>query len=92
MFNNFLKFDKMITPVIIRIIFWIGLAVSVIIALGMIISGLSSSWGGGFQVLTGLITLVLGPLMVRIYCELLIVIFKINDSLFEIKEHIKKDA
>ena len=92
MFNDFLKFDKMITPVIIKIIFWIGLVVSVIIALGMIISGLGSPWGGGLQVLTGLITLVLGPLMVRIYCELLIVIFKINDSLFEIKEHIKKDA
>ena len=88
MLDDFLKFDKMITPVIIKIIFWIGLVASVIIALGMIISGLGSRWGGGVEVLTGLVTLVLGPLMVRIYCELLIVIFKINDSLSEIKENI----
>jgi hypothetical protein len=88
MLDDFLKFDKMITPVIIKVIFWIGLVASVIIALGMIISGLGSRLGGGIEVLTGLVTLVLGPLMVRIYCELLIVIFKINDSLSEIKENI----
>lgn len=92
MLDDFLKFDKMITPVIIKVIFWIGLVASVIIALGMIISGLGSRLGGGIEVLTGLVTLVLGPLMVRIYCELLIVIFKINDSLSEIKENIKKDV
>lgn len=92
MFSDFLKFDKMITPVIIKIIFWVGLVVSVVIALGMIIAGLSSPWGGGLQVLGGLAILVVGPLTVRVYCELLIIIFKINESLSEIKENLKKDA
>lgn len=91
MLNDFLKFDKMITPVIIKGVFWIGLIISVIVGLGMIISGLSSAWGGGVDVLAGILLLVLGPLSVRIYCELLMVMFKINDSLTEIKESLKRE-
>lgn len=87
MLNDFLKFDKMITPVIIKIIFWVGLVFSILIALATIISGLASPYGGGMEVLIGLAMLFLGPLVVRIYCELLIVVFKINDSLTEIKEY-----
>ena len=90
MLGDFLNFDKMITPVIIKIIFWIGITICIIAGLAMIISGVSSYWGGGLQVLSGLATLILGPLGVRVYCELLIIIFKINDSLSEIKEHKKK--
>jgi hypothetical protein len=32
-----------------------------------------------------LVTLILGPLFWRIYCELLIVIFRINETLTEIR-------
>ncbi len=92
MLSDFLKFDKMITPVIIKIIFWIGLAVSTITALSLVFSGLNNPWGGGFEVLLGLLTLILGPLTVRVYCELLIIAFKINDSLSEIKENLKKET
>lgn len=89
--NEFISFNKMITPAIIRIIFWLGVAASVLLALVMIIGGAASPYGGGAMVIGGLTLLVLGPLSVRIYCELLIVMFKIHETLNTISAKIKKN-
>jgi len=78
-FSNLVTFDKMITPTIIKIIFWIGSVVAIIAGLGMLFQG-------GRFVIIGLVWIVLGPLIVRIYCEIVIVIFKINDNLREINQ------
>lgn len=85
MLKEISSFDKMITPVIIKIIFWLGIAGSVIAGLSAIISGAGSSYGGGAQVLTGLLILIFGPISTRIYCELLIILFKMYELLNEIK-------
>jgi hypothetical protein len=76
--NDFLSFRKMITPLVIVIIFWLGVAVQVIVAFGMMFQG-------GAYILLGLIWLVIGPLLVRIYCELLILLFRIYDELVAIR-------
>ena len=78
--NDFIKFKKMITPVIIQILFWIGIVGSVIF--GII------TYGGG-MVFMGILIILLGPLVVRIYCELLIVVFSINDTLTDVKNILK---
>lgn len=83
--KTFLSFDKMITPTLIKIIFYIGIIMSTLTGIGMILGGMRSHFGGGIQVFLGLLTLVISPIIVRVYCELLIVIFKIHDSLNEIK-------
>lgn len=90
--EDFLKFKKMITPVIIQILFWIGVAVCVIMGLVAMVGGANSPYGGGQVVLGGLLLIFLGPLAVRIYCELLIVIFSINDTLTDIKNGLKGGA
>ena len=84
--NEFLSFRKMITPILIQVIFWIGVALCVIAGLIGIIGGARADFGGGTQVLEGLLTLLLGPLFVRIYCELLIVIFRIHEELVAIRK------
>jgi hypothetical protein len=84
--EEYLSFRKMITPVIIQIVFWIGAVFVALYGLWMIFSGATSRFGGGTVVLGGLVTLVLGPLFWRIYCELLIVIFRIHESLNELTE------
>ena len=89
--EDFFTFKKMITPVIIQILFWIGVGLCVILGLISIVSGASSAFGGGPAVLTGLVMLLVGPFIVRIYCELLIVIFSINDNLKEVKDIISKE-
>ncbi len=78
--EDFLKFKKMVTPVVIQILFWIGIVACVI---GGLLTMRNS-------VIQGLLVLLLGPLGVRIYCELLIVLFSINDTLTEMKNLLKK--
>lgn len=90
MISNFLRFDSMITPTIIKVVFWIGTGLSVLSGLGLVISGMNAIIGGGAQVFSGLVTIIVGPLFVRIYCELLIIFFKMHESLIEIKNTLAK--
>jgi len=82
--NSILYFDKMITPRIITLIYWL-------LALVAIISGLASMFGGweGFtfgKFLFGVGIAVGGILGARIWCELLIVLFKIHENTTKIAE------
>ena len=96
--NEFLDFRKMITPTIIKIIFWIGAGVSLLTGFGLIIAGMAASGeagrygyqGGvpsGVLVLLGLLEMVFGPLLVRISCELTILFFRIYETLNEIRDN-----
>ncbi len=81
--KDFLFFRKMITPMIIQILFWIGI---VVVVIGGFVTMFTSSF------LAGLGMVILGPIGVRLWTELLIVIFKINDTLTDIRNNTKKDA
>ena len=85
--NDFLAFRKMITPTVIQIIFWIGVIYCIIVGIVMIAVGVAGDRGGGAPVLMGIASLILGPLFVRIYCELLIILFRIHDRLTEISNN-----
>ncbi len=87
--KDFLTFRKMITPMVIQVIFWIGVAACIVMGLVGIIGGAIMRGGAG-AVLSGIFTLLIGPLMVRIYCELLIIFFRMNESLTEIKNNTAK--
>lgn len=87
--NRFVHFDRMITPTIIKFIFWVGVVFSIIVGLIQIFAGIASPFAGGIQVFLGLLTIVLGPLCTRIYCELLMIWFKMHEALQEIKENTK---
>ena len=73
--KNIFFFDSMLTPKIITFVYWLML-------LGSVIGGVSTmfnSYSGGFWM--GLVTLVGGVIFARIWCELLIVLFKIHENL-----------
>ena len=82
--NEYLTFRKFITPMIIQIIFWVGVVAIVLLSLMAIAAGLGS-YGGGQIVLGGLLYLVLGPLFWRIWCELMLIIFRIHDELHQMR-------
>jgi hypothetical protein len=82
--KEFLHFDKMITTSIIKFVFWIGAGLSILSGLIIMIIGVAFD-GGGIAVLLGLLSAVFGPIVVRIYCELLIVFFKIHEALQDLK-------
>ena len=81
--GNFLRFETMITPVVIQAVFWVAVVVTVIVALVTMAQG-------GWSVLVGLLIIVLGPLGARIYCEILIVFFRINDHLRAIQHNTQR--
>lgn len=76
--KDLISFDKLITPQYVQVLFWIGVAASVLVGLGMILTG-------GAGVLFGLAVLVGGPILTRVGCELLVLAFKLVDWIAEIK-------
>ncbi len=81
--SDFWAFRTMVTPVIIQVLFWVGVIVCIVAGLVMI--GMGIKLPGDQMVLKGVLLAILGPLGVRIYCEILIVFFRINETLTEIK-------
>lgn len=90
--KSFISFERMITPVIIKVLFWIGMILSIIGGLIVFFSGVIAGISDGdfLLILGGLVggplSAILGVLMVRIYCELLILFFRINETLTDIKK------
>ena len=80
--KDFLEFRTMITPIIIQIIFWLGVAACIVMGLIFIVAGIKYDARSG---VAGFAILILGPVVVRIYCEILIIFFRINETLMEIK-------
>lgn len=76
--KNLFFFDSMLTPKIITFVYWLML-------IGSVFSGLASmftQYGGGF--IAGLFIIIFGVIGSRIWCELLIVLFKIHENLQKI--------
>ncbi len=86
--SDFLSFRKMITPIIIQILFWLGVLIAIIYGIVSIVYGVVRS--DVQTLLYGLLVLILGPLVVRIYCEILILFFRINETLTEISNKIDR--
>jgi len=84
--GGFLKFEKMITPLLIQLIFWIGFTLSIVFGLFMIGYGFIADAGGLAQIGSGLLLLFLGPIILRVYCEMLIVVFKMQGALISIRD------
>ena len=84
--RDFWAFRTMVTPVIIQILFWIGAVLCLITGVIMVIYGATQFQAGEGQYLwKGALLFVLGPLGVRVYCEILMIFFRINETLTEIK-------
>jgi Domain of unknown function (DUF4282) len=75
--GDFLSFRRMITPIIIQIIFWIAI---VGVVIGSFVA-MQESPAGGIAIL------IFGPIVVRIYAELLMVIFRMNETLTDIRNN-----
>lgn len=74
-----LFFDSMLTPKIITIVYWLMLVFAVISGIGLMFAGYGGFTFGKF--LLGLVTIIGGAVGARIWCELLIVLFKIHENM-----------
>ena len=74
--KQFINYETMITPGIVKVLSWIGMVVALIVGL----------LGITVDPLTGIGTAILGPVAVRIYAEILLIIFEIHKTLTEIPD------
>lgn len=74
---EFFDFRKMITPVIIQVVFVALSSVLILVGLIMIVTD---------RAVAGFLIASFGPLIIRIYCEVLILFFKINQTLIDIDD------
>lgn len=74
--KDFLTFRHMLMPLLIQILFWVGIVLS-------IVTGVIDLFRG--QIANGVSLIILGPIMVRLACELTILFFRINETLTDIK-------
>jgi len=75
--DDVLAFRKLITPLIIQLVFWLGVIGVFVWSVAVIDS----------SPLVALLGLVLGVVSVRVCCELLIVVFRIHGTLEEIRRN-----
>ena len=74
--------DEMLTPKIITFVYWLAL-------LGAVFNGLNTMFGSGFtfeRFISGLFLMLGVAVGARIWCELLIVVFKIHENLKKIAD------
>lgn len=90
-FKKFISFDNMITPNIITFLFWLIITIVILTGLGTIITAFRGVYGvNQWLIIYGLLYIVIGSLITKVFCEMLIVLFKINESLKEIAHNTKK--
>jgi hypothetical protein len=78
MMKDIFVFDAMLTPKIITFVYWLLLFSVVMSGLGTMFSG---SGGIFSRFLLGVFIIIAGGIGARIWCELLIVLFKINENI-----------
>ncbi|MBM3994659.1 MAG: DUF4282 domain-containing protein [Planctomycetes bacterium] len=92
-FVDFILFKSMVAPWVLIILFYIVLLLVIIAGVVFIIIGIIGIielWNddpvGLIPMLLGVLTLVLGPISLRIYVEFVIIVFRIHDVLTEIRD------
>jgi hypothetical protein len=80
---NLLKFEKLITPAIIQIFYFVGLIAVVIAGIWTIMQG---------SLIQGILIIIFGAIAVRVQSELLILFFRVYDKLCEINNNLKTRA
>ena len=82
--QDFLHFNRMITGDIIKYVFWALAGITALIGIFTFFGSLVVGELGA--AIIGIVITVLGPILIRIYCELMIILFKIHETLVDIKK------
>jgi Domain of unknown function (DUF4282) len=92
--GEYLSFRKFITPAVIQVIFWIGVVgIGIYVLIAIFAGGAMLGGGGGGFVAAFLLSIVGGVVVLflwRIYCELIMLWFKIHDELVSISKNTAK--
>ncbi len=78
--RDYLLFRKFITPIVIELLFWLGVGLCIAEGIAMIAFS-AGRFPNGLGIFGGILTILVGPIFVRVVCELIMAIFGIHDAL-----------
>ena len=88
-FRDLFQWDRFVTPSIIKLFFWLAVAIIVLFGLSGIASALQtmavSAGVGVFMLLGSLLGMTIGILFARIVAEFVLIVFRINEHLGAIR-------
>ena len=84
--RDILTFRRMITPLLIQALFWVASVIVIIAGIVLLIMG-----PGFLGRVIGVFTILLGPLAVRVYLEIFMVVFRINETLTDIRANTMRE-
>ena len=73
--GEYLSFRKHYTPGIIHVLFWV-----------LLFANTMEAFFGGHDFWGAVFTLFVGPVLLRVICELILILFEINESLLAIRD------
>lgn len=89
-FAELLQWDRFITPSIIRVFYWLSLAMTALAGLSLVLTALGmmaiNFVAGLLLLIAAMVFILAGIIFVRIVCELVMVIFRINEHLGAIRD------
>ncbi len=89
-FSDLFQWERFITPSIIKIFYWLAVAVSVLLGLSGIGSGLAAMvmnpFVGLILVIASLLGIVIGVIFARIVAEFILIVFRISEHLGAIRQ------
>lgn len=89
-FGDLFQWDRFITPSIIKVFYWLAVAIAVLFGLSGVASALSllavSPVAGLVMVIASLIGVVVGVIFARIAAEFVLIVFRINEHLGAIRQ------
>lgn len=88
-FNDLFQWERFITPSIIKVFYWLAVAVSILAGLSGIGSGLAMLFvnpvAGLISVIISVIGIVIGVIFARIAAEFILIVFRISEHLGAIR-------
>jgi hypothetical protein len=85
-----LQWDRFITPSIIRVFYWLSLTLTALAGLSLILTALAmmavNLLAGLLMLVASMVFILAGIIFVRIVCELVMVVFRINEHLGAIRD------
>lgn len=88
-FSDLFQWERFITPSIIKIFYWLAVALTVLLGLSGMISGLAmmvmSPFGGLITILASFAVVLIGIIFARITAEFILIVFRMNEHLGAIR-------
>src|SRR5207245_11294104 len=89
-FSDFIGFERLIAPYLIKLIYWVGAIVIIVAGLAGFFGAFAATGGGIGRALLALIGMVFLLLIWRVVSELWILAFNIHERLGEIRDALSR--